>query len=84
MELKEIIKKSYVDFWHKAESLVDEQGWIYTKEAPHLTDSYFEHNTGKEIEFQKSFGFSGTNPNWTTKGSRWRPKEISIFIKENG
>ena len=27
--------------------------------------------------FQKSFGKSGDNPHWLTKGSRWRPSELS-------
>jgi ABC-type sulfate transport system substrate-binding protein len=42
-----------------------------------MLDAYFEHNTGNAIEFQKSFGASGDNPNWLTKGSRWRPKSLS-------
>lgn len=42
-----------------------------------MLDAYFESNTGKPIEFQKSFGKSGDNPHWLTKGSRWRPSELS-------
>ncbi len=38
---------------------------------------FLEGNTGKPIEFQKSFGKSGDNPHWLTRGSRWRPSELS-------
>lgn len=70
-------KPDYLQYWDVVESIIDDEGWIYTKEQPHLLDAYFENNTGTEIEFQKSFGKSGDNPHWLTKGSRWRPKSIS-------
>lgn len=44
-----------------------------------MLDSYYESNTKNEIEFQKSSGPSGVNPDWGTRGSRWRPKAISDF-----
>lgn len=66
----------YGEFWDIVENLVDEEGWVYVKEVPHLLDAYFENSTGKDIEYQKSFGPSGDNPHWLTKGARWRPKEI--------
>lgn len=68
---------AYAQYWDTVKYIIDEEGWVYTKEAPHLLDAYFEDNTGKEIEFQKSFGKSGDNPHWLTKGSRWRPIELS-------
>lgn len=72
----------YGIFWEKVENLIDEEGWVYEKEAPHLLDVAFEYATDKEIDFQKSFSFlSGDNPNWRTRGARWRPKSISLFYK---
>ena len=67
----------YGQYWEMVKDSVDENGWVYTKEVPNMLDAYFEGNTGKPIEFQKSFGASGENPHWLTKGSRWRPKELS-------
>jgi hypothetical protein len=72
----------YGEFWGKVENLVDENGWVYVKEAPHLLDVAFENTTEKEIDYQKSFSFlSGDNPNWLTRGARWRPKSISLLHK---
>lgn len=71
------IEQSYGEYWDKVKDVVDSEGWVYSKEVVNMLDAYFEHNTGKDIEFQKSFGASGDNPNWLTKGSRWRPKELS-------
>jgi hypothetical protein len=68
---------AYGQYWGMVKDVVDENGWVYTKELPNMLDAYFEGNTGKPIEFQKSFGASGENPHWLTKGSRWRPKELS-------
>ena len=56
--------------------IVDEEGGVYTKEVPNMLDAYFESNTGKRIDFQKSFSSIGDNPHWLTKGSRWRPVEL--------
>ena len=67
----------YGQYWEMVKDVVDENGWVYTKEVSNMLDAYFESNTGKPIEFQKSFGASGNNPYWLTKGSRWRPKELS-------
>jgi hypothetical protein len=69
---------AYEPYWDKVKDIIDEDGWVYTKEAPYMLDAYFEHNTGKPIEFQKSSGASGDNPHWLTKGSRWRPYELSL------
>lgn len=74
---QEAIQKAYGEYWTLFEQYIDEDGWIYTKECPYLLDAIFEQNTGKEIEFQKSFGKSGDNPYWLTRGSRWRPSELS-------
>lgn len=73
----EKFKIAYAQYWETVKDVIDEEGWVYTKEVPHLLDAYFELNTGKSIEFQKSFGKSGENPNWLTRGSRWRPIELS-------
>lgn len=80
MTIKEIIKKSYGEYYKYVENHVDEEGWTYVKDVAHLLDSYYEHNTGKDIEYQKSHGKSGSNPNWETRGARWRPKEISEYL----
>ena len=68
---------AYAQYWDMVKDIIDEEGWVYTKEAPHMLDAYFEGKTGKLIEFQKSFGKSGDNPHWLTRGSRWRPSELS-------
>jgi hypothetical protein len=73
----EKFKNAYSEYWDIVKNIIDEEGWVYTKEAPHMLDAYFENNTEKKIEFQKSFGKSGENPHWLTKGSRWRPIELS-------
>lgn len=70
-------QSAYAQYWDMVKDIIDEEGWVYTKDAPNMLDAYFEHNTGKPIEFQKSFGKSGDNPHWLTKGSRWRPMELS-------
>ena len=49
-----VIETAYVEYWDKVKDVVDGEGWVFTKEVVHMLDSYFEHNTGKEIEFQKS------------------------------
>ena len=74
---KFIFQSAYAEYWDMVKDIIDEEGWVYTKEASHLLDTYFEANTGKPIEFQKSFGKSGDNPHWLTRGSRWRPIELS-------
>ena len=70
-------QSAYAQYWDMVKDKIDEEGWVYTKEVPYMLDAYFESNTGKSIEFQKSFGKSGDNPHWTTRGSRWRPLELS-------
>ena len=70
-------QSAYAQYWDMVKDIIDEEGWVYTKDAPHMLDAYFENNTGKTIEFQKSSVKSGINPNWLTKGSRWRPSELS-------
>lgn len=79
---KSIIKNAYEQYWEHVENHVDDEGWVYTRDVPHMLDAYFEHNTGKSIEFQKTFGLSGDNPHFTTKGSRWRPTVISEYFKQ--
>jgi hypothetical protein len=66
-------QSAYAQYWDMVKDIIDEEGWVYTKDAPNMLDAYFEHNTGKPIEYQKS----GDNPHWLTKGSRWRPKELT-------
>lgn len=70
-------QSAYAQYWDMVKDIIDEEGWVYTKDAPNMLDAYFETNTGKPIEFQKSFGKSGNNPHWITRGSRWRPSELS-------
>ena len=75
-------EEDYLEYWDKVKDIVDEEGWVYTKQqVPSMLDYYFEANTNKEIEFQKLHGVSGDNPHWFTKGSRWRPKSISDRMK---
>lgn len=79
-ELNDFFRKSYLDYFTHVEKHIDEEGWVYVKEVIHLLDVYFEGNTGKKIEYQKSFGRSGDNPHWMTRGARWRPQEISDYF----
>jgi hypothetical protein len=52
-------QSAYAQYWDMVKDIVDEDGWVYTKEVPNMLDAYFESNTNKPIEFQKSFGKSG-------------------------
>ena len=72
--MKEKFEKHFLQYWDYVKNVVDNDGWVYSKEVPHLLDYYFEVNTGKDIEFQKYY--DGT-------GSRWRPKSIKEEIEEN-
>ena len=69
-------QEAYAQYWDVVKDIVEEEGWVYTKEVPNMLDAYFENNTGKRIDFQKSFSSIGDNPHWLTKGSRWRPVEL--------
>ena len=78
VEFDNRFEKAYSDpngkcnYWDIVKDIIDEDGWVYSKNSPHILDAYFSNNTGKEIEFQKSYKYEGE---W--KGSRWRPKELS-------
>ena len=76
------IKEVYASYWEFVKHSVDELGWVYEKEVVNALDSYYESNTGNEVEFQKSFGRSGDNPYWKTKGARWRPLLLSDLTDE--
>lgn len=78
----EEIEKAYGEYWVHVKDVVDSEGWVYTKEVTNILDAYFQANTGNPIEFQKSFGSSGNNPNWLTRGSRWRPQSISKLLNK--
>ena len=82
-ESKVFIENAYGQYWENVKDHIDDEGWVYSKDVTHILDFYFEQNTGQSIEFQKSFGPSGDNPEWLTKGSRWRPKIISEYYKKN-
>lgn len=73
----EKIQQAYSPYWEDIKDLIDSEGWVYVKDLPYLMDVYFQEKTEKEIEYQKSFGLSGDNPHWLTRGARWRPKELS-------
>lgn len=68
------IKDAYGQYWEYVEKNVDSKGWVYSKEVPHLLDTYFEANTGKPIDFQKNY-----EGEW--RGYRWRPKELSDRVE---
>lgn len=61
----------FLQYWSYVKDLIGNDGWIYSKEVPYLLDYYFEQNTGKEIQFEKSYEYEGA---W--RGYRWRPKSI--------
>ena len=63
-------QNAYGSYWDIVKDSVDDEGWVYNNELPHIIDAYFEFNTGKPIEFQKHY-----EGEW--RGCRWRPKELS-------
>lgn len=63
-------KNAFEPYWPNLKHSVDENGWVYSKEVTHILDFYFEQNTGKKIQFEKSY-----DGPW--RGSRWRPVEIA-------
>ena len=63
-------QSAYGEYWETVKDVVDEKGWAYNNELPHMIDGYFEMNTGKSIEYQKHY-----EGEW--RGCRWRPKELS-------
>jgi hypothetical protein len=72
---KKKFKPYFKVYWDYIKDVIDDEGWVYTKEVPHLLDAYFEMNTGTPIDFEKSYAGE-----W--KGPRWRPKAISEMLKE--
>ncbi|QMW05377.1 hypothetical protein [Spirosoma foliorum] len=66
----QLFKVAYGTYWDIVKNSLDECGWCYANDVPHLTDAYFEHNTGKDIQFEKSYPGA-------YKGYRWRPKELA-------
>lgn len=69
-EVFEEYKEDYCQYWGYVNEKIDKDGWVYSKEVPHLLDAYYEQNTGREIEFQKTY-----EGEW--RGYRWRPKSIT-------
>lgn len=63
----------FLQYWNDVKDVVDENGWVYNKDVHHLLDAYFEYNTGKNIEFQKSWQFEGKSDS----NYRWRPSSIT-------
>ena len=68
---KNHFKPHFLQYWDYVKDVIDDDGWVYSKEVPYLLDFYFESNTGKKIEFEKMYKYEGK---W--RGSRWRPKSI--------
>ena len=64
------------NYWEYVKDVIDENGWIYSKEVPHLLDSYFETNTNIKIDFEKSYEYEGSY-----RGYRWRPSSIKKELK---
>lgn len=71
---KQEIEPHYLQYWDLVKDVVDEDGWVYSKQVTHLLDAYFEYNTGQDIEFQKSY-----DGEWC--GSRWRPVSIKKLLE---
>lgn len=68
--MEEKIKISYAQYWDMVKDSVDNEGWVYSNEIPFLLDLYFEQNTGKKMQYEKSY-----DGKW--RGTRWRPVELS-------
>jgi hypothetical protein len=62
-------QEAYGDYWQYVKDVVDKDGWVRTKDVPHLLDAYYESNTGNPIEFQKSHD--------GVLDPRWRPKSLT-------
>jgi hypothetical protein len=60
----------FLQYWDYVKDVIDDDGWVYSKDVPYLLDAYFEHNTEKEIQFEKHY-----EGEW--RGYRWRPKSIN-------
>jgi len=60
----------FLQYWEHVKDVVDENGWVYSKDVIYLLDSYFEHNTDQEILFEKHYDDKPWN------GYRWKPKSI--------
>ena len=61
-------------YWDYVKDVIDEDGWIYTNDVPHLLDFYFEANTDIKIDFEKFY-------EGTYRGNRWRPSSIKEELK---
>lgn len=75
MDEPNIFESHYLQYWEYVKDHVDEDGWVYGNDIPYLLDAYFEANTDQPIDFEKSY-----EGKW--RGPRWRPKSISLKIKD--
>ncbi len=71
------MEEHFKQYWEYVKDVVDENGWVHSKDVTHLLDFYFETNTNIKIEFEKRY--DGENV-WSDKencfvyrGYRWRP-----------
>jgi hypothetical protein len=64
------------NYWNHVKDVIAEDGWIYSKEVPHLLDSYFESNTNIKIDFEKFYEYEGFY-----RGYRWRPSSIKEELR---
>jgi hypothetical protein len=39
--MKDKFEEHYLQYWDIVKDVVDENGWVYSKETPHLLDAYF-------------------------------------------
>lgn len=62
----------YGEYWQYVKDSIDSQGWAYSNQVPHMLDFYFEANTKKPIEVQRSY-------EGEYRGMRWRPKSITEY-----
>lgn len=69
MTLEEI-RPHYLDYWDLVKEVVDENGWVYSKDVTHALDAYFESNTGRDIYFEKHYDKVPWN------GYRWKPRTL--------
>jgi hypothetical protein len=73
---KHFYHPDFTKYWDFVKNVIDENGWVYSKEVPHLLDSYFETNTNIKIDFEKSYEYEGSY-----RGYRWRPSSIKEELK---
>lgn len=71
------MEEHFKQYWDYVKDVVDENGWVHSKDVTYLLDAYFEANTNIKIQFEKHYDGDVTESGY--RGYRWRP----ITLKKN-